>query len=85
MTYIRIGSNPEGLYIWGDGKDVWISIAGQKEMRTIPRTVFHGLINLYKKNGHEDCDFEDASIKETIENNECRTVLSYKPWASGNW
>ena len=50
MSYIRCLSNPEGLYIWGDGK--YINIAkGGEDLKYIPQLTFDGLLRKYHREG----------------------------------
>lgn len=88
MSYIRSGSNPEKLYIWGDGVNTYIA-EGAKENKVMPRSVFHGLIRKWLRNGWENCVFKDASVKEVWikerNKNECKVELSYDGWKVYMW
>ena len=65
MSYIRSGSNPENLYIWGDKEDVYISIGGETELKKVPIKTFNGLLKKYHKNFHEvPCVFKSLKIEE---------------------
>ncbi len=87
MSYIRSGSNPEGLYIFGDGEYVTICI-GPDSSRKMPKNIFHGLIRKY----HRDelgIQFKGASLNEEwIEYNgssDCKVVLAYDNWRCEMW
>lgn len=88
MSYIRSGSNPEKLYIWGDGVNTYIA-EGAKENKVMPRSVFHGLIRKWLRNGWEDCVFKGASVKEVWRKmgnkNELQIELSYNGWKVYMW
>ena len=64
MSYIRSGSNPEKLYIWGDAEDIVHISVGSVHGKTIPENIFHGLIRKYHRSHCGDADFKGASIKE---------------------
>jgi len=63
MSYIRSGSNPEGLYIVGTSKDVEV-MEGSKDVWHIPYKVFNGLIKKYDAKNYEPCSYGDAKIEE---------------------
>ncbi len=50
MSYIRCLSNPEGLYIWGDGKNINIAKDGD-DLKYIPQRTFDGLLKKYHREG----------------------------------
>lgn len=52
MSYIRAGSNPEGLYIWGDGEGT-LTISFGMHCLHIPRDTFHGILKAWKENDFE--------------------------------
>lgn len=98
MSYIWSGSNPEGLYIWGDGENVHI----HKEKETIgsiPRNIFNGLIKKYVNNYYEDVDYDGAKLINCLvdlNDNEIqefnptggsnfKCVLSYNGWRLAMW
>lgn len=83
MSYIRSTSNPEALYIWGDGKEVTI-MKGFDIVGTIPVTVFNGLIRKYHKH-FEDCTYEGAEVKEVKSGKNFKIRLSYKGWKCFMW
>lgn len=66
MSYIRSLTNPEELYIWGDGKDVHVSGKKIKREITIPEKTFEGLLKKFVKGYWEDCQYQEASIKEVF-------------------
>ena len=72
MSYIRSTSNPEGLYIWGDQKEVTI-VKG-----------FNGLIKKYHKN-FSDCKFKEAEIKEIKSGKNFKMCLSFNNWKCIMW
>lgn len=88
MSYIRSGSNPEKLYIWGNGVNVFIS-KGHEETKVIPKNIFHGLIRKWFRNEWEDSSFKGASVKEVLGeiNNEKQhqIELSYSGWSIYMW
>jgi len=69
MSYIRYLSNPEGLYIWGDGKNVNFTLASEKEILTMPQKTFDKLIKKYIKSYGDDISYRGASIKEVFVKN----------------
>lgn len=87
MSYIRSGSNPEGLYIWGDKTTVHVAKGGE-ETKSLPKKIFHGLIRKYHTQGL-DVKYKGASLKQEWikENgkNECKTVLAYDDWTCPMW
>ena len=64
MSYIRGTSNPENLYIWGDGKTVYIA-RGQNKLKSIPQKTFDRLLKKYNKT-REDSIFRGAKIEEVF-------------------
>jgi hypothetical protein len=64
MSYIRSGSNPEKLYIWGDGDKATIA-EGSKETWNIPLDIFNGLIQKYHRRYHDyPCHHKGAQVEE---------------------
>lgn len=64
MSYIRSGSNPEKLYIYGTTDTVYISEGGKPEW-SIPLNVFNGLIRKYHRKFHDcPCEYKGAQIEE---------------------
>ncbi len=81
MSYIRCLCNPEGLYIWGDGKYVNITLAGRECHECIPEKIFDGLIKKFHKEGSwcvqgSPIKYKGATIEEVlIESNKKITKL----------
>jgi hypothetical protein len=64
MSYIRSGSNPEKLYIWGDVEKATIS-EGNKETWNIPLNIFNGLIKKFHRRFHDcPCQYKGAQVVE---------------------
>jgi hypothetical protein len=64
MSYIRSGSNPEKLYIWGDSENAVIA-EGNKAMWDIPVNIFNSLIRKFHRRFHEyPCQYKDAQVEE---------------------
>lgn len=92
MSYIRSTSNPENLYIWGDGKTTFFS-KGRKDGPTpvyhMPRNVFHGLIRKWHRQYHDTTRHKGAEVKEVwIKDNgvnELKVQLSYDDWSITMW
>lgn len=80
MSYIRCLSNPEALYIWGDGDGkVSISVAAEPILR-MPTLTFHGLLRKFQENdidADEVVTFKGATF--TLEPT-FRWALTYKDW-----
>ena len=51
MSFIRSGSNPEKLYIWGDGD--YININDHKTLKQVPVDTFFKLIEEFIENFYE--------------------------------
>lgn len=65
MSYIRCLSNPEGIYIWGDGKQTNITIADTGIHKYIPQKIFDGLLKKYNKQfGSTPIKYRGAKIDE---------------------
>jgi len=64
MSYIRSGSNPEKLYIYGTEDRVYIC-EGSKPDWWIPLNIFNGLLRKYHRYFH-DCprDYKGAKVEE---------------------
>lgn len=100
MSYIRSTSNPEGLYIWGDDKNVNI-VFGKELIKYIPIKIFDGLLNKYNKSCGNGVKFKGASIKETfisdgkkqtklqkafgVQSGNFKMRLSYGDWHKDMW
>lgn len=64
MSYIRSGSNPEKLYIWGDGENATIA-EGSKPTWNIPLNIFNGLIRKFHRRFHDyPCQYKGAQVEE---------------------
>ncbi len=67
MSYIRCLSNPEGLYIWGDGKYANFTLASEPnfldKIVQIPQKTFDNLLKKYIKNYGDNVNYRGASIK----------------------
>jgi hypothetical protein len=90
MSFIRSGSNPEGLYVWGDGTNINITAdETHGKIRTIPQTIFEPLAKKYCRNSGEAITLSGASIQEIwVKNrkrNELKVRLSYKDWSIHMW
>lgn len=68
MSYIRSGSNPEKLYIWGDKQNANIiafNEKGNKENWYIPLDIFNGLIKKFHCHYHDyPCKYKGAQVEE---------------------
>lgn len=93
MSYIRSGSNPEKLYIWGDVENATIA-EGNKDTWNIPLNIFNGLIRKFHRRFHEyPCQYKGAQVDEIwvydiddeddnapghyLKSSECKIKLSY--------
>lgn len=83
MSYIRSTSNPEGLYIWADEKEVSV-MKGSKIIGIIPVAIFNGLIRKYYKS-LEDCAYKGAEIREIKSGKNFKTCLTYNNWKCVMW
>lgn len=64
MSYIRSGSNPEKLYIYGTEDRAYVS-EGSKPDWFIPLNIFDGLIRKYHRKFHDfPCEFKGAKVDE---------------------
>lgn len=90
MSYIRTGSNPEGLYIWGDEKTVHISRKKGKNV-TVPEPVFISFIEEYwktfKYRGVPDSlTFNGLTVSEVFIKGDPKIELSYgNHWTIYMW
>jgi len=65
MSYIRSGSNPENLYIWGGKEDVEISIGDVVHTHRVPVQIFNGLLKKFHRNYHEcPCSYKGLKVEE---------------------
>lgn len=84
MSYIRAGSNPERLYIWGDEEKASIA-EFSKEIWYIPLDIFNGLIKKFHRKFHDyPCEHKGAQVEEVwvyegdiedIDNEEVNPIL----------
>lgn len=64
MSYIRSGTNPEGLYLVGTGENVEI-MEGRKDVWCIPQNIFNGLLRKYDRLICEfPCEYKGAKVEE---------------------
>jgi len=92
MSYIRSGSNPEKLYIWGGIEDATIA-EGSKDTWNIPLNIFNGLIKKFHRRFHDyPCQYKGAQVEEVwvdedgnegvlnshLKRLECKVKLSYE-------
>ncbi len=88
MSYIRSNSNPEGLYIFGDGVTTFFAVGGETTKK-MPRSVFHGLIRKYHNTGDTDISFKGATLQRFWEHNldgyTSKIKLSFEDWAIIMW
>jgi len=89
MSYIRSGSNPEGLYIVGTKEGVEFYVAGVDYSQNLPRAmpveVFEGLLRKYHKSlDASKVEYGGATVKEVwidgLGGNKYRIRLNYKDW-----
>jgi hypothetical protein len=80
MSYIRSSSNPEQLYIWGDGKIVTF-IKGPYTVGTMPSEILNELLYRYSKHENEDevLEFEGATIQQVLVDAKDRQVDQIDP------
>lgn len=80
MSYIRSLSNPEGLYVWScdEATHVWFTENGDynRDM-VIPQKTFDHILKRYNK-GHTEIKFRGARLREVLDNEGQKIVLSYK-------
>jgi hypothetical protein len=79
MSYIRSGSNPEQLYIWGDGTNVFV-VKGPIKVGSIPKEILHEIIRKYDSSGHDgNIEHEGAELKEVwVDSNEKELLPNLK-------
>ena len=89
MSYIRSGSNPEGLYIFGDGITTYFAQGIGEGTKKMPRSVFHGIIRKYHNSGDNDILFKGASLKtvweHSLDGNKPKIKLSFDDWSIIMW
>lgn len=66
MSFIRSGSNPEGLYVFFDGKNIEFCVR-DNPIKTMPPSTFYGIMNKYIEDGiyahsPEHLEFEGATL-----------------------
>lgn len=94
MSYIRCLSNPEGLYIWGDGSGN-LTIAhtgtarqrarGDQPIKYIPAKIFHGLFKHWLATCEENVSYRGASLKYLRRGAHFKWKLSYGDWSLYMW
>ncbi|MCK4784692.1 MAG: hypothetical protein KAV87_13150 [Desulfobacteraceae bacterium] len=90
MSYIRAGSNPEGLYIWGDVSGDAIIAQGQGPWRTMPNEIWDALLEAWAINCYEDValirvlDGEVHEVSLTL-NKERKFCINYKDDQGSSW
>ena len=92
MSYIRSLSNPEGLYIWGETRDVMIACNG--ELYSMPTDVFHQLLGRWKRYmGTRPVKYmggrlEEVKVRKGANNKDSydyKWRLSYNDWHIDMW
>jgi hypothetical protein len=83
MSYIRSTSNPERLYIWGDGKDVHIVTKNFYEH--ISQKTFDGFLLKYHKEYGDVVTYKGISIKEVwvVKKHKCNKWCKMKNKKTG--
>ena len=82
MSYIRSGSNPEKLYIWGEDDDR-LAISAGTICQYMPESTFHGIMRRWWANenglgGRTKLKYQGATLEQTINNLDFRWRLSYE-------
>lgn len=85
MSYIRSTSNPEKLYIWGEGDGSVAITEGHEDILQMPTNIFHELLKRWynQEFGLDDTDdlevvkYKGASLELT---KDFRWRLDYKTW-----
>lgn len=86
MSYIRCLSNPEGLYIYEDGKFMWVWI-GTDHTRKMPRGILTGLIHKFRRqyasgefslDPNETLSYKNASICNVKRGKNFKVRLAYE-------
>jgi hypothetical protein len=87
MSYIRSISNPEGLYIWGDGE--MANITTKDSFRTymrVPMDIIDGLILKYHRSNLPDvCSYKGCKISEIMIDGALKMKLEYADWSIFMW
>jgi len=86
MSYIRSLSNPEGLYIFGDGRNIEL-IVKKEPIKLMPPQIFKSLMLKWLDNDFDDdeLDFEGAKLKVEKRNENFKWILSYADWQIEMW
>jgi hypothetical protein len=68
MSYIRSGSNPEGLYAWCDCEGVINISEGSKPLHSLPLEDFHGVLTAWWQDrvGEEIADDNEHFVSGSI-------------------
>ena len=77
MSYIRFGSSPDNLYIFGNGTTIEWWRPGPETFH-VPNETFYGLCEKYVREGEETTEYGGASIIEEFRDGRFRTVFSYE-------
>ena len=87
MSYIRSGSNPEGLYIIGNTRGQ-VEFLGADGCWGIPRSVFHHVALRWFDGAHEDkVSYRGLTVeeKQVAPNGDFKVVLTYKDHTVKMW
>lgn len=93
MSYIRCLNNPEGLYIWGEKRDVVISLPDVNgrpgKMYRMPGNEFEGLFRKFNK---RECDSDlhyscggARLIPVAGDDRYSKMRLGHDSWPKGRW
>lgn len=78
MNYIRSLTNPEGLYVWRDGRGSVNISEGAKPILKMPVRSFHGLLRHWHENyTNLNVSYKGASLSCT---KDYKWRLKYKNW-----
>ena len=81
MSYIRSTSNPEGMYIWSNGKTTHISV-GTRPSLLVPHEVWNGFLEkclLLEYWEDEEREYKGLAAKEILPG---KIFISYPSWES---
>lgn len=85
MSLIRCLSNPEGLYVWGDRKNVHFMIEGL-DVLVIPHSKFNGIMKKYRGVNMDMKYGKDTSLQEIkCSDSSYRLRLKYKNKSVSMW
>lgn len=88
MSYIRSGSNPECLYIFGSksGLEIYGGDArkGENYFHLIPQETWNGLCRQFVE-FYDDAIFKGASITEEKVGDHFKHILRYEDWSIEMW